>query len=61
MLITNIKGLVGIHPKEKLVLRGSELANLPVLENAWLLIENGLIKDFGLMSEIRSQISNLKS
>lgn len=61
MLITNIKGLVGIHPKEKLVLRGSELANLPVLENAWLLIENGLIKDFGLMSEIPSQISNLKS
>lgn len=54
MLITNIKGLVGIHPKEKLSLRGSELANLPILENAWLLLENGLIKDFGLMDKLPS-------
>jgi imidazolonepropionase len=61
MLITNIKGLVGVHPKEKLVLRGSEMANLPLLENAWLLLENGLIKDFGLMSELPSHISNLAS
>lgn len=59
MLITNIKGLVGLHPKEKLSLRGSELANLPVLENAWLLLEDGLIKDFGLMSEIPSSILHL--
>lgn len=61
MLITNIKGLVGIHPKDKLSLRGSEMANLPILENAWLLLEDGLIKDFGLMSEIPSQISNLSA
>ncbi len=59
MLITNIKGLVGVHPKEKRSLRGSEMANLPVLENAWLLLEDGLIKDFGLMSEIPSHISLL--
>ncbi|RZK54250.1 MAG: imidazolonepropionase [Pedobacter sp.] len=61
MLITNIKGLVGIHPKEKLSLWGCELANLPVLENAWLLLEDGLIKDFGLMSEIPSSIFHLPS
>jgi len=61
MLITNIKGLVGIHPKERLSLRGSEMATLPILENAWLCLENGLIKDFGLMSEIPSHISNLTS
>jgi imidazolonepropionase len=54
MLITNIKGLVGIHPKEKLVLRGSEMAQLPILENAWLLIANGLIKDFGTMDSVPS-------
>lgn len=54
MLITNIKGLVGVHPKAQLSLRGSEMANLPVLENTWLLVEDGLIKDFGLMSEIPS-------
>jgi len=61
MLITNIKCLVGVHPKEKLSLRGSEMANLPVLENAWLWLENGLIKDFGIMSEIPSSILHLTS
>jgi len=61
MLITNIKGLVGLHPKDKLVLRGTELDHLPVLENAWLLIEGGLIKDFGEMDSIPSHISNLPS
>ena len=59
MLITNIKGLVGTHPKENKVLRGQQLNNLPVLENAWLLIEDGLIKDFGEMHSIPSSISNL--
>jgi imidazolonepropionase len=61
MLITNIKGLVGLHSKDKLVLRGGEFDSLPVLENAWLLIEDGLIKDFGLMDSIPSHISNLSS
>lgn len=61
MLITNIKGLVGLHPKDKLVLRGSELSSLPVLENAWLLTEDGLIKDFGEMESLPSSISYLSS
>ncbi|RZK20129.1 MAG: imidazolonepropionase [Pedobacter sp.] len=61
MLITNIKGLVGLHPKDKLVLRGSEMNNLPILENAWLLVEEDLIKDFGKMDEIPASISHLPS
>ncbi len=61
MLITNIKGLVGIHPKEKLVLRGSEMANLPLLENAWLLLEGGLIKDFGTMDNVPSSLLHFPS
>lgn len=61
MLIKNIKGLVGLHPKDKLVLRGSEMNNLQVLENAWLLIENDLIKDFGHMDEIPSSSAHLPS
>jgi imidazolonepropionase len=60
-LITNIKGLVGVHSTDQLSLRGSELAQLPVLENAWLLLQDGLIKDFGLMNDIPSQILSLKS
>ena len=59
MLITNIKGLVGLHPKDKLVLLGEEMNDLPVLENAWLLIEDDFIKDFGTMNDIPSQISSL--
>lgn len=54
MLITNIKALVGVHPKETSFLRGSKLNQLPVLENAWLLLENGLIKDFGPMESVPS-------
>ncbi|MBO9676516.1 MAG: imidazolonepropionase [Sphingobacteriaceae bacterium] len=61
MLITNIKGLVGLHPKDKLVLRGGELDHLPVLENAWILIEDGLIKDFGEMKRFPSTIAHLPS
>lgn len=61
MLITNIKGLVGVHPKETTVLSGSELANLPLLENAWLLLEEGLIKDFGPMDKLPSGIANASS
>lgn len=61
MLIVNIKALVGVHPKEQLYLRGSELNQLPVLENAWLLLENGLIKDFGLMSNLHTQHENLQT
>lgn len=56
MLIINIKGLVGIHPKNTRVLRGNEMANLPVLENAWLLLEDGLIKDFGSMAKIATEL-----
>lgn len=59
MLITNIKALVGVHPKEKTFLRGSELGNLPILENAWLLLESGLIKDFGPMSSLNGDYANL--
>jgi imidazolonepropionase len=43
------------------VLRGRELNHLPVLENAWLLIKDGLIKDFGEMDSIPSHISSLPS
>ena len=48
LTITNIHQLVNVREKSKL-LRGKELADLPVIENAFLRIENGLIKDFGPM------------
>ena len=40
------------------MLRGAEMANLPILENAWLLCENGLISDFGTMDALPLQLPN---
>lgn len=61
MLITNIKALVGVHPKETHFLRGSKLNQLPILENAWLLLENGLIKDFGPMESFPASNAKLET
>lgn len=52
ILIKNIKGLAGIQEESQSPLRGNELANLQVLENAYLAIENGRIADFGSMEEL---------
>jgi imidazolonepropionase len=61
-LITNIKQLVGVRetnkPNNYRVLRGKELAALPVIENAYLVIEDGSIAEFGAMNSI--QYSTLK-
>lgn len=52
MLITNIKQLVLTEEKPRTTpLRGKELANLPLVENAFLLIENQRIVDFGEMAK----------
>ncbi len=52
LLITDIAKLAGLQPTAVLQLRGSEMANFPVLENAWLLVENGRIKSFGPMDQL---------
>jgi imidazolonepropionase len=51
LLITNIHQLVNVRAESK-VLRGKELAELPVIENAYLLIEKGRIKDYGEMRAV---------
>ena len=48
MLIYNIKGLLRGQDDKK-VLRGSEMSSLEVLEDAWILIEEGKIADLGTM------------
>src|SRR5688572_4003801 len=59
LLITDIKALIGTHPRDTKVLRGLSMATLPQQDNAWLLIEDGLIKDFGEMSNMPSQFAYL--
>ena len=58
-LITNIKKLVNVREEPKL-LRGKELAELPCIENAYLMVENGIIAGFGESSSIQYPISNIK-
>ncbi len=50
-LIKNIRCLVGIRSHSKL-LRGDELKILPCIENAYLIIKDGLIADYGKMDEL---------
>jgi imidazolonepropionase len=48
-LIKNIKKLVQTEDAPRQWVAGKEMANLPAIDNAWLLVEDGLIKDFGTM------------
>lgn len=49
LLFKNIKTLCQTDDGNRNILRGKEMRVIPAIENAWLLIENGLIKDFGAM------------
>lgn len=49
-IFTNIKQLAGVR-KQTHILRGAELAELPVIENAYLIIEDGIIADYGEMKD----------
>ena len=51
-LFTNIKELIQIRDASIQKVSGKEMGILPTLKNAFLLIEDGLIKDFGLMREM---------
>ncbi|AWA31487.1 imidazolonepropionase [Flavobacterium magnum] len=51
-LLNNISQLLQVRDTHIDKVSGAEMAHLPLLENAWLLIEHGLIKDFGLMEDI---------
>jgi len=58
IIILNIKELVNIEYDTKLLKRGSEMQNLQSLKDAWLLIQDDKIADFGQMNE-NEKILNL--
>ncbi|AMC09941.1 imidazolonepropionase [Lutibacter profundi] len=53
-LIRNIKELVQVEETPKNMVSGKEMKILPTIKNAFLLIENDLIKDFGEMKDFKS-------
>jgi imidazolonepropionase len=61
LLIKNIKSLVGIQPAGKQKLKGAEMSVLNTIEDAYLLIEGGVIKAFGKMSDLQIPDTTLET
>jgi imidazolonepropionase len=58
-IITNINQLVNVR-EETHLLRGAELTELPVIENAYVIIEDGIIAAYGEMQNLKhSQLSTV--
>jgi imidazolonepropionase len=51
LLFTNIERLYQVRNQDNVTLRGEALKELPFLEEAFLLLENGFIKSFGPSAE----------
>lgn len=51
LLFKNIRGLVGAFDAPPGVRLGAEMDQLPVIENAWLAVEDGIVADFGSMED----------
>jgi len=54
ILIRNIQGLVQVREGETQALTGKAMGELPVLSNAFLAILNGVIQDYGRMSDLQA-------
>jgi imidazolonepropionase len=52
VLIKNIKAIVGAREDAPQRLMGEEMKSLPLIENAYLAIENNIIADYGPMDEL---------
>ncbi len=49
ILIKNIKQLVQVHENSVLIVKGKDMKSLPVIENAYLYIQDDTIVEFGTM------------
>jgi imidazolonepropionase len=58
LLIQHIKQLVNVREQNEL-LRGAALANLPVIDDAFVLIEDGIIAEYGAMYELEIKVPQL--
>lgn len=58
LLITNIKGLVQICEDQRDLVAGTEMSELGIIENAFVFSRDGLISDFGKMTEMGPELLN---
>lgn len=56
LLITNIKELLQVREEPIIKVSGKEMKELPTIKNAWLLVEDDKIADFGTMEDIPKMI-----
>ena len=57
-LIINIAKLVNVRT-ENVLLRNAALADIPIIEDAFLLIEDGIIVEYGAMFELELKVTQL--
>jgi imidazolonepropionase len=55
ILIQNIRSLVQVHENTVLKVSGKEMSQMTSIDNAFLLIEDGFIKDYGKMKDIKPE------
>jgi imidazolonepropionase len=55
LLVKNIKGLIQAEDKPALRICGRDMSVLNTISDAYLIIENGFISDFGTMEELKSK------
>jgi imidazolonepropionase len=58
LLIKSIKRLVQVEESPRLWVAGADMAQLPCIDNAFLLMDNGIIVDFGPMTKIPKLSAN---
>ena len=58
-IYTHIKQLINVRQQSQLV-RGKELSELPIIYNGYLIIEDGIIADYGEMENFKKDFYNTK-
>lgn len=58
ILIKNIKELIQVDNEARLLVKGSDMANLNTIKNAFLIINDEIIEDFGKMEDFSEDIFN---
>lgn len=56
LLIKNIKTLVQVEDTPQIMVAGKDMATLGTIDNAYLLIKDGKISDFGTMEDLPEQL-----
>jgi imidazolonepropionase len=60
LLITNIKKLILTEDQPQKWVAGKDMSTLPCIDNAFLLIKDGLINDFGTMEKAPTTLTGIK-